>query len=88
MSSALRLIAVAVALGSTLFWLAAGANRGWTKTSIPKKIIDDVTGIEGISYEKSFVPGIELLGAAWLGAGVLAGASLLFRARSRPSKQV
>ena len=43
------------------------------------KTLDPVTGIEGISYEKKFLPGVDFLGAAALGAGVLAGASLFFR---------
>jgi hypothetical protein len=81
MSSVLRWIALAGALGATVLWLATGANRGWTKTSIPKKTLDEVTGIEGISYERRFLPGIDLLGAAWLGAGVLTGLSFCFGRR-------
>ncbi len=76
-------MALAVALAATGWWLAMGANRGWTKTSIPKKIVDEVTGIEGMVYEQRFVPGLDFLGAAWLGAGVLAGASRLCRARPK-----
>ncbi len=76
-------MALAVALAATGWWLAMGANCGWTKTSIPKKIVDEVTGLEGIVYHQRFVPGLDFLGAAWLGAGVLAGASLLFRARPK-----
>ena len=61
------------------FWAASGANRGWTKTSVPTKTLDEVTGIEGVTYEKRFVPGVDFLGAALLGAGILAGVSFLFR---------
>ena len=43
------------------------------------KTLDPVTGIDGISYEKKFLPGVDFLGAAALGAGLLAGASLFFR---------
>ena len=64
------------------FWAASGANRGWTKTSVPKKTLDEVTGIEGVTYEKRFVPGVDFLGAAVLGAGILAGVSFLFRHNS------
>ena len=83
MKKALRIAAMVVALGSVVFWVAAGANRGWTKTSVPQKVVDEVTGIEGVSYEKHFVPGVDFLGAALLGAGVLAGASFLFRTKSK-----
>jgi len=79
MKRALQFLAVAVALGATGLWLVTGANRGWTKTSVPRKTLDDVTGIEAITYEKAFKPGLDFLGAAWLGASVLASASLLIR---------
>lgn len=68
-------------VGALLAWGAAGANRGWTKTIVPVKKLDEVTGIEGIEYQKRFVPGLDFLGTAALGAGVLAGASFLFPKR-------
>ena len=75
----LQILALVAALAAGSFWLATGAHRGWTKTSVPVKAVDDVTGIEGITYKKQFVPGLDFLGAALLGAGILAGASLVFR---------
>jgi hypothetical protein len=83
MKKILRTVALILAAGSIIFWAAAGANRGWTKTSVPRKIIDQVTGIEGVSYEKHFVPGVDFLGATLLGAGVLAGVSFLLRTKSK-----
>jgi hypothetical protein len=79
MKRVLQVLALAVAISAVVFWLAAGAQRGWTKTSTPVKSVDEVTGIEGITYKKQFVPGLDFLGAALLGAGFLAGASLIFR---------
>lgn len=79
MKIVLRLLALVTVLAALTWWLAAGGNRGWTKTSVPVKTMDEVLGIEGISYEKRFVPGLDILGGALLGAGILAGASLLFR---------
>jgi len=79
MRKTLRLLALAVVLAAAGMWLATGASRGWTKTSVAKKTLDEVTGLEGITYEKRFVAGLDFLGAAGLGAGVLAGASFLFR---------
>lgn len=75
----MRVLALFVGLGAVATWLATGAHRGWTKTSVEKKTIDEVTGIEGISYENRFVPGIDFLGAAMLGAGGLTGISFLFQ---------
>ena len=82
MKKGLRIVAVILAVGSLAFWVAAGANRGWTKTSVPRKIPDPVTGIEGVTYEKHFVPGVDFLGAALVGAGILAGISTLLRTKS------
>lgn len=84
MKRVLQILAVTIAIGAGSFWLATGANRGWTKTSTPVKSVDEVTGLEGITYKKQFVPGLDFLGATLLGAGILAGASLVFRARTRP----
>lgn len=77
----MRIIALLLAVGALCYWLAAGANRGWTKTSVPHKIEDPVTGIEGVRYVKKFVPGVDFLGAAGFAATVLAGASFLFRSK-------
>jgi len=79
MKRVLQVVALVVAISAVVFWLAAGAQRGWTKTSTPVKSVDEVTGIEGITYKEQFVPGLDFLGAALLGAGLLAGASLIFR---------
>lgn len=82
MKKALRIIATILFIGTIVFWAAAGANIGWTKDSHEIKTLDAVTGIEGITYEKRFLPGLDFLGAALLGAGILAGVSFLFRAKS------
>ena len=82
MKRILQSVALLVVLAAAVIWLATGANRGWTKTSVPVKTLDQVTGIEGISYQPKFLPGVDFLGAAFAAAGVLAGASLLFRKRN------
>ena len=86
MSKALRIIALLLALVAAGTWLGTGANRGWTKTSVPMKWVDEVTGLEGIRYERRFLPGLDFLGAALLGASVLAGASFLFRHQNKKTK--
>jgi fumarate hydratase class II len=75
----LRSLAVLVLLAAGATWLGTGANRGWTKTSVPVKTLDEVTGIEGISYQKKFLPGVDFLVAAFGSAALLAGASIFFR---------
>ena len=79
MKKTLQLLALFVVLAAAATWLATGANRGWTKTSVAVKTLDQVTGIEAISYQKKFLPGVDFLAAAFAGAAVLAGASLIFR---------
>jgi hypothetical protein len=79
MKKALRILAVLVLLTAGTTWLVTGASRGWTKTSVAVKTLDPVTGIEGISYQKKFIAGVDFLGAAFGGAALLAGASLFFR---------
>ncbi|MBI1841171.1 MAG: hypothetical protein HYR88_10005 [Verrucomicrobia bacterium] len=76
----LRLLALLVALCAIVVWLAAGANRGWTKTIVETRTQDPVTGIDGITYEKRFVPGLDFLGASMIGAALLAGVSLFLPA--------
>jgi hypothetical protein len=80
----LRLFALLVAIGVIAYWAAAGANRGWTKTSVPIKTVDEVTGIEGVTYQKKFVPGVDFLAVAIAAAVVCAGASFLFRTKPSP----
>ena len=79
MKKTLQLLAVLVLVVAGTTWLATGANRGWTKTSVAVKTLDPVTGIDGITYEKKFLPGVDFLGAAFGGAALLAGTSLFFR---------
>ena len=82
-----RSVALALALGAVGTWLVSGANRGWTMTSVPRRTHDAVTGIEGVSYARSFVPGVDFLGAALLGASLLAGASFLFSNQQTPQPE-
>ena len=60
----LQLVALTVAIAAVALWVATGASRGWTKTSVPKNTLDEITGTEGVTYEKRFVPGVDFLGVA------------------------
>jgi hypothetical protein len=80
----LRLLALVFLLGAVGWWLAAGANCGWTINQVPVKIVDEVTGIEGVTYQKKFIPGVTFL-AGGVGLAVLcAGLSFLFRTKRPP----
>jgi hypothetical protein len=79
MKKALRILAVLVLLAAGTTWLVTGTNRGWTKTSVAIKTLDPVTEIEGITYQKKFLPGVDFLGGAAAVAGALAVASFFFR---------
>ena len=81
----LRAIAAILILAAAGMWVATGANRGWTKTSVPVKRTDEVTGITVDDYQKRFVPGVDFLGASLLASGLLAGASFLFRTKQTKS---
>lgn len=72
-----------LAAGTAACWLATGANRGWTKTSVAVERTDEVTGIVYREYEKRFSPGVEFLGAGLGGAVLLAGAARFVGGRGR-----
>jgi hypothetical protein len=87
MKRGLQILAAALALGVVFIWAGRGANRGWTKTEKAISTRDEVTGLEGISYQKGFWPGVDFLVAGLLGAGVIAGGSFLFRSQSAAPPQ-
>ncbi len=76
---ALLVLALLIALGGAATWLATGAHRGWSQTSVQTMQLDEITGIEAPVYENRFVAGVDFLGATLLGAGALAASSLFFR---------
>jgi len=87
MKRILQLFAVLMLLVAGTTWLATGASRGWTKTSVMIRTLDPVTGIEGISYQQKFLPGVDFLGAAIGLAGALAGTSLFFSKQKNNQQQ-
>jgi hypothetical protein len=85
MKRTIRILALLIALGGLGYWLAAGANTGWTKNRVEKRTVDEVTGIESVTFEDRFVPGIDFLGGVAVGAGTLIGISFLFRKKQKPA---
>ena len=78
----LRIVAVIVLVATVGFWAAKGAHTGWSQNQVPVKQTDEITGIDYVTYEKRFVPGIEFLGG---GAGLATGlfvVSLLFKRKT------
>lgn len=66
-----RLAALALAVATVGFWGAKGAHRGWSQDRVPVKQIDEVTGLEHITYEHRYVPGLEVLAGGLALAGGL-----------------
>jgi hypothetical protein len=87
MKKLLKILALVIVLSAGITWLVTGANRAWTKTSVEVKTLDPVTGIEGITYQPKFLPGVDFLGAAGGIAAVLAGSSLLFRDKNKTTNK-
>jgi len=83
MKNLLRICASVLLVAAIAVWLATGINRGWTKTTVQIKKLDEVTGIEGIEYQSRFVPGVDFLGAAFLASGTLVAGSFLFRKKQK-----
>jgi len=79
--SALRLLALAILLAAVGYWLAAGANRGWDKNKVPIKTVDEVTGIENVTYQKKFIPGVEFLAKTGAASVLCAAFSFFFRTK-------
>ncbi len=79
MRTSLRLAALAVIVMSTALWFFAGPNVGWTKTSVPRLKMDEITKQDHTESEKRFVPGIDFLGTALIASGALLAGSFLFR---------
>ena len=83
MKNSLRIFGFVLLVAAVGVWLATGINRGWTKTTVQIKKLDEVTGIEGIEYQSRFVPGVDFLCAAFLASGSLVAGSFLFRKKQK-----
>ena len=82
MKRSLRILAAILVVAAIGFWVATGAHWGWNQSKVPKKTLDEITGIEQVTYEERFVAGFEFLGGATLAAGALLIASFFFRKKN------
>ena len=83
---ALRVAALILLLGTIGFWTAKGAHTGWSQNQVPVKQTDEITGIEFVTYEDRYVPGVDFLGAGTgLAAGLFAVSLFFKRKPNNPS---
>lgn len=82
----LRLLALIVLAGVVSWWAATGAHRGWSKNSVEVRTLDEITGIEQITYEDRFVPGVDTLALGAAAAAVMAGLSFAFNRNPQSRK--
>ena len=86
MARILRLLALVLALATTAIWAAKGAHTGWSQDRVPVRQVDEITGLEHITYEDRYVPGLEVLGAGLGLAGLLLTVAVFLpRKSSQPS---
>jgi hypothetical protein len=82
----LRLAALVVLVVGGGFWAAMGAHRGWSMDQVPVKQTDEITGLEYVTYEDRYVPGVDFLGlAGGLAAGLFAVSFFVQRKTSNPT---
>ncbi len=82
MNKTLLSLGILVSAVGIVWWFAAGANTGWTKTSVQRLERDPVTEIETPVWDKRFVPGIELLAATGAVSIALIAAARLLRRKT------
>lgn len=84
--SILRRLAAGLAAVTLIGWLAGGAHRGWTKTSVPVEKTDEITGLTYREYERRFQPGVDLV-ACGLAVAALLGLAAWGVGRKAPPAQ-
>ncbi|WP_438479192.1 hypothetical protein [Oleiharenicola lentus] len=77
----LRILAALVAIGIVGFWFAKDGRTGWSQDRVPVNQKDEITGIDYVTYEERFVPGIDTLGAGLGVAAALFVLSFFFRSK-------
>ena len=75
----LTILSASVALATLILWVATGAHRGFSKTSVAVEKTDEITGLVYREYERQLVVGVEVLGLGLGVSAVLFGASRFFR---------
>lgn len=76
-------LAACILSGSLAWWWHAGANRGWTKTSVTEMKFDEITEISYPVTVDRFVPGVDLLAVGLGASALLSGVSLVLKKRRK-----
>lgn len=79
----LRGLAALTAVAIIGFWAAKGAHTGWSQNRVPVNQRDEITGIDYVTYEERFVPGVDTLGLGLGGAAALFALSFFFRSKNQ-----
>jgi len=79
----LRLLSAFCLVFGIVYWSGKGAHTGWSMDRVPTPQVDEITGIEFITYEDRFVPGIEWLGGAVGLSALFFGLSFFFRTKEK-----
>jgi hypothetical protein len=79
-----RCLALAILAGSVIFWVAKGSHRGLSQDRVPVPQLDEITGIEYVTYEERFVPGVDWLVGGIGAAVVVFAGSFFFRSKPQP----
>lgn len=82
MKKTLRLLALVLVLGTVSFWAAKGAHRGWSQDRVPVKQVDEITGLEHVTYEDRYVPGVDFLGGGLCISALVLVVSFFVRQKS------
>jgi len=82
MKRALRFLSAAIVVLAVLSWLAGG-RPVWTQTKTPVKVVDEVTGLEGEEWRKTFRPGLDVVALTAAMAGLVWGISGLMEWRRK-----
>jgi hypothetical protein len=86
MSRVLYALAALLLVVTVATWWATGAHFGWSKNRIETRTVDEITGIEQITWQDQFIAGVDTLLLGGLVAGAL-GAAGWWAGRTRRRAQ-
>lgn len=81
----MRLAAFVLLAATVGSWAYLGAHRGWSQNRVPIRHVDEITGIEYVTYEARFVPGVDWLGGGTVLAATVFALSFLPRLNPKPT---
>lgn len=82
----LRGAGAVLALFVFCFWAAKGYHRGWTQNQVAVRQIDPITEIPYVTYERRFVPGVDVLGGGILVGVLIFGVTFIPARSPNPSR--